>query len=115
MFKDLSLWIILSFLISCKLNQPNRLINLPPTRDTELNQKETIFTLGYMSGYDIWEFLREKPSQTDVIETFGLPDSVWLDDLQTTKFLYYFISDIQDYNTIEINVSTDSVSGFEWD
>ena len=68
-----------------------------------------------MSGYDIWEFLRVKPSQRDVLETFGLPDSVWLDDSQTSKFLYYFISDIQDYNIIEISTLTDSVSGFEWD
>ena len=35
--------------------------------------------------------------------------------LETTKFLYYFISDIQDFNTIEISAKTDSVSGFEWD
>ena len=71
--------------------------------------------MGYMSGYDIWEFLKEEPSQKEVLETFGFPDSVWLDDLQTTKFLYYFISDMQDYNTIEISTLTDSVSGFEWD
>lgn len=115
MIKDLIIYLILFLSISCKLDQPPKLIKLPPTKKTELSQKETIFTLGYMSGYDIWEFLREKPSQGDVIETFGLPDSVWLDDRQSTKFLYYFISDIQDYNTIEISTSTDSVSGFEWD
>lgn len=55
------------------------------------------------------------PSERDVIDTFGLPDSVWLDDLELTKFMYYFITEIQDYNIIEINAKTDSVSGFEWD
>ena len=78
-------------------------------------QEKTVYTMGYMSEYDIWEFLRANPSERDVIETFGLPDSVWLDDGQLTKFLYYFISEMQDYNTIEISAKTDSVSGFEWD
>ncbi len=55
------------------------------------------------------------PSEQDVIDTFGLPDSVWLDDLELTKFMYYFITEIQDYNIVEINAKTDSVSGFEWD
>tara|TARA_B100001250_G_scaffold354133_1_gene327844 strand:- start:163 stop:414 length:252 start_codon:yes stop_codon:yes gene_type:complete len=77
--------------------------------------EDTIFSRGYMSGYEIWEFLRTSPSENEVIETFGLPDSVWLDDLESTKFMYYFISEIQDYNTIEISTKTDSVAGFEWD
>ena len=89
---------------------------MPPTK-AALNGliEETIYSMGYMSDYDIWEFLKERPSEKEVLDTFGLPDSVWLDDLETTKFLYYFISDIQDFNTIEISAKTDSVSGFEWD
>lgn len=107
---------LLFFCISCKATLPPKLIKLPPTKTSiTAQQDETIYTMGYMSGYDIWEFLKEEPSQKDVLETFGLPDSVWLDDLKTTKFLYYFISDMQDYNTIEISTLTDSVSGFEWD
>ena len=77
--------------------------------------QETIYSKGYLSEYDIWEFLRTKPSEVEVLETFGLPDSVWLDDLESTKFIYYFVDMIQDYNTIEISTKTDSVSGFEWD
>lgn len=77
--------------------------------------QETIFSRGYMTEYDVWETLRQNPSEQEVIETFGLPDSVWLDEIKSTKFLYYFISEIQDYNTIEISTKTDSVSGFEWD
>ena len=77
--------------------------------------QETIFSRGYMTEYDVWETLRQNPSEQEVIETFGLPDSVWLDEIESTKFLYYFISEIQDYNTIEISTKTDSVSGFEWD
>ena len=89
---------------------------MPPVKDLKPNLfEETIYTLGYMSEYDIWEFLKDNPSQKDVLDTFGLPDSVWLNERQSTKFLYYFISDIQDYNTIEISAKTDSVSGFEWD
>jgi hypothetical protein len=89
---------------------------MPSTKKSnpELIQ-ETIFSRGYMTEYDVWETLRQNPSEQEVIETFGLPDSVWLDEIESTKFLYYFISEMQDYNTIEISTKTDSVSGFEWD
>ena len=50
-----------------------------------------------------------------MIETIWLPDSVWLSNNDSIKFLYYFIDQIQDYNLIEINSITDNVSGFEWD
>ena len=89
---------------------------MPPTKELRPDLiEETIYSKGYMSEYDIWEFLKENPSEKEVLDTFGFPDSVWVDDLETTKFLYYFISDIQDFNTIEISAKTDSVSGFEWD
>ena len=102
--------------ISCAAPHPPKPVVMPPTKQYSSDPvEETIFSRGYMSEYDIWEFLRENPSQKDVIETFGLPDSVWVDDRQSTKFLYYFNSEMQDYNTIEISAKTDSVSGFEWD
>ena len=91
-------------------------VALPPTKDSRPDLvQETVYSRGYLTGYDIWEFLREHPAETDVLETFGLPDSIWLDDEERTKFLYYFISEMQDYNIIEISTKTDSVSGFEWD
>ena len=91
-------------------------ITMPPIK-ASLNGpiEETIYSMGYMSDYDIWEFLNGKPAESEVIETFGFPDSVWLDDEQSTKFLYYYVSKIRDYNTIEISAKTDSVYGFEWD
>ena len=108
----LLLWIF----FSCAKVAPQKPVILPPTKTIMPDLVEdTIFSRGYMSGYDIWEFLRMNPSERDVIDTFGLPDSVWLDDLELTKFMYYFITEIQDYNIIEINAKTDSVSGFEWD
>ncbi len=101
---------------SCSKAPPPRPIIMPPTKTMRPDLiEDTIFSRGYMSGYEIWEFLRAHPSENEVIETFGLPDSVWLDDLESTKFMYYFISEIQDYNTIEISTETDSVEGFEWD
>tara|TARA_S200000501_G_scaffold54907_1_gene44946 strand:+ start:4818 stop:5330 length:513 start_codon:yes stop_codon:yes gene_type:complete len=94
----------------------HKFTDLPPTKTLRPDLiEETIFSRGYLSGYDIWEYLRQKPAQNDILETFGLPDSVWLDDSKSTKFLYYFISEMQDYNTIEISTHSDSVSGFEWD
>ncbi|MBH10508.1 MAG: hypothetical protein CMG74_09215 [Candidatus Marinimicrobia bacterium] len=91
-------------------------IVMPPTKKSRPDLvKETVYSRGYLSGYDIWEFLREDPAEQDVLETIGLPDSVWLDYEYRTKFLYYFISEMQDYNIIEISTKSDSVSGFEWD
>ena len=107
--------LFIGLFISCA-TQPPRPIVMPSTKNMITGPvEETIYTLGYMSEYDIWEFLKGSPSEKDVLETFGFPDSVWLDDEQSTKYLYYYISKIRDYNTIEVSVLTDSVSGFEWD
>ncbi len=113
---DIRLLFLSLAIISCSAPPPPKPIVMPPTKKSnpELVQ-ETLFSRGYMSGYEIWEFLRDGPSEGDVLDTFGLPDSIWLDDEGSTKFLYYFISEMQDYNTIEISTKSDSVSGFEWD
>jgi len=104
------------FICSCVFTPSPNPILIPPLKKSLGGEKQkTVYTLGYMSEYDIWEFLKENPSEKEVLDTFGFPDSVWVDDLETTKILYYFISDIQDFNTIEISAKTDSVSGFEWD
>ena len=107
---------LFTFVFSCVFSPPVKPTIMPPIKKTLSGKKqETLYTLGYMSEYDIWEFLKDSPTENEVLDTFGLPDSVWIDDAQITKFLYYFISDMQDYNTIEISAKTDSVSGFEWD
>ena len=107
---------LFTFFYSCSSISPPNLISTPPLKNSLGDEKqETIYTLGYMSEYDIWEFLKEKPTEKEVLETFGFPDSVWLDHLETTKFLYYYIIELQDFNTIEISAKTDSVIGFEWD
>jgi|TARA_B110000438_G_scaffold30528_2_gene29907 hypothetical protein len=110
------IYLIGLILYSCTAPPPPKPVIMPQTKKSGPEQiQETVYSMGYMSEYDIWEFLKESPAETDVIDTFGLPDSVWLDDGRSTKFLYYFISEMQDYNTIEISAVTDSVSGFEWD
>ena len=115
-FMILRLFLIVWVILSCFSSPPTKIIVMPPTKKMRPDLiEETIYSKGYMSEYDIWEFLRTKPSEVEVLETFGLPDSVWLDDLESTKFIYYFVDMIQDYNTIEISTKTDSVSGFEWD
>ena len=68
----LLLWIF----FSCAKVAPPKPVILPPTKTIRPDLVEdTIFSRGYMSGYDIWEFLRMNPSERDVIDTFGLPDS----------------------------------------
>ena len=108
---------LISLFFSCasEVKTP-KLYSLPPTKSSRPDLVEkTMFSLGLMTDYEIWEFLKENPSEKDVLDTFGFPDSVWLDDGESTKYLYYFISEMQDYNTIEISARSDSVSGFEWD
>jgi len=108
--------LLIGLLFSCATKPRPKQIVMPLTKEAlDVDQEETVYTLGYMSDYEIWEFLNERPSEKDVLNTFGLPDSVWLDDNRSTKYLYYYISKMRDYNTIEISASSDSVSGFEWD
>lgn len=115
LWMDIRPILALALLFSCSAPPPKPIV-MPPTKKGRPDLVQaTVYSLGYLSDYDIWETLRENPSEKDVLEIFGLPDSVWLDDVESTKFLYYFMSEMQDYNTIEINTKTDSVSGFEWD
>ena len=111
-------YLILIFLfLSCanEIKTPKP-ISLPPTKKNRPDLVEkTIFSMGLMTEYEVWAFLRTKPSEVSVIENLGLPDSVWLSNNDSIKFLYYFIDQIQDYNLIEINSITNNVSGFEWD
>ena len=109
---------IIFIIFSCStapVPSPKKIL-LPPTKATRPDLvKENVYSKGFLTAYDVWEFLRLNPSELDDIDTFGLPDSVWLDEKETTKFLYYYINQMKDYNIIEISAVTDSVSGFEWD
>ena len=104
-------------LITCapKITQSKKNV-LPNTKKNRPDLiKETLLSRGLLTEYDIWDFLREKPLRNDVIGLLGLPDSAWLNDSESISILYYFITNYQDYNTIEINSKTNRVIGFEWD
>ena len=101
-------------------NPNNKILKTPVTVPISKNEEaelasETIFTMGLMTDYEVWEFLRSNPNEKEVLETIGFPDSVWLSNDDSTKYLYYFIDKIQDFNLIEINSNSNNVSGFEWD
>jgi len=68
-----------------------------------------------LTQYDVWEFLKEEPKETEVFRILGLPDSVWVADFQKYKVLYYFIESLDDYNSVEIDNTSKKVNGFEWD
>ena len=68
-----------------------------------------------LTQYDVWEFLKEEPKETEVFRILGLPDSVWVTDSQKYKVLYYFIESLDDYNSVEIDITSKKVNGFEWD
>jgi len=50
-----------------------------------------------------------------VFDLLGLPDSVWISDNEKYKILYYYVEFLDDYNSVEININTLKVNGFEWD
>ena len=108
--------LLFGLLTSCAAPPPPKPVLMPPTKALASQpNEETIYTLGYMSDYEIWEFLRDKPSENVVLDNIGLPDSVWRSDNDSTKFLYYFVDKIKDYNIIEIDSYSNQVTGFEWD
>gem|GEM_PF-268405 len=90
----------------------------PPEKAASIPKSVEIpppFKAGLMNDYDVWEFLNVHPSKREVLNTLGQPDSVWVDDQQQIEILYYFIPRLQDYNSVELDMKTKSVTGFEWD
>lgn len=77
--------------------------------------RQNPFDHGLMNSYDVYLFLKNTPKEEAVVTTLGLPDSVWVDDAGRLKIYYYFLPDIRDYNSIEIDPQTGKVIGFEWD
>jgi len=64
---------------------------------------------------EVKEEVKEEPKETEVFEILGLPDSVWVADSQKYKVLYYFIESLDDYNSVEIDITSKKVNGFDWD
>lgn len=73
------------------------------------------YSWGWLTEYDVWEFLGAHPSEAEVLATLGAPDSVWVSADRELKVLYYYIPALSDYNSVEVNTGTGKVSGFEWD
>jgi len=93
-------------------------VPLPPTPTKNSHPTLDVsspLSRGMLTHYDVWEFLEEKPKETEVFEFLGLPDSVWVADSQKYKILYYFIESLNDYNSVEIDITSKKVDGFEWD
>ena len=75
----------------------------------------TALDKGYMNAFDVYTFLKKLPSEEEIIYTFGIPDSTWIDEQAHVKIWYYYIEEIRDYNSIELDPITGKVLGFEWD
>ncbi|MDP6339284.1 MAG: hypothetical protein QF842_03025 [Candidatus Marinimicrobia bacterium] len=98
--------------VSCTLPPPEP-FNPPPTK--QLTDGPNSLSEGLLTEYDIWEFLKENPSEAAVIEMLGAPDSVWASDEQPYYVMYYYRPNLQDYNSIELNTKSRRVTGYEWD
>ena len=106
--------IILFFLGSCRspvLKPENKRIIIEDSDPFKLDNVHD----SLRSAIVVWEILKKNPSEKDVLEVFGIPDSSWVDEYDEIKILYYYIPEYQDYNFIEINLKSGHVSGFEWD
>ena len=54
--------LLIGFFFSCAAPPQPKPIIMPPTKTSALQpNEETVDTLGYMSAYEIWEFLKENP------------------------------------------------------
>ena len=100
--------------ISC--SRPPVLVPETPTKITHptLNTASPL-SEGIINQYDVWQFLKHEPVESEVFDLLGLPDSVWISDNEKYKILYYYVEFLDDYNSVEINVNTMKVNGFEWD
>jgi len=97
-------------------SKPSPITPIPFTKKTAMTPlEETLLSAGLITDYEIWEFLRKNPQESDVLETLGYPDSIWIDENSDFRILYYFVPDIQDYNSVEVDQRTGLVLGFEWD
>ena len=101
-------------IISC--TKPRTLLSPTPTKlSHQTLDVSSPLSNGMLTQYDVWEFLKEKPKETEVLGILGLPDSVWVSDSQKYKVLYYFIESLDDFNSVEIDINSKKVNGFEWD
>ena len=108
--------LLFGLFFSCTAPLPPKPVIMPLTKNSDSGvQEKTVYTMGYMSEYDIWEFLKGNPKESEVIEMLGAPDSVWVSDEQPYYVLYYFRPALQDYNSIEFNKKFRKVTGYEWD
>ena len=106
------LFLISLFLFGCTPPNPEPFI--PPTLK-ESNLKNNFTNKELLTDYDIWEFLKDNPKESEVIKMFGSPDSVWVSDNQSYYILYYYQLTLQDYNFIELDTKSREVTGYEWD
>ncbi|MFH1853171.1 MAG: hypothetical protein ABIA75_12590 [Candidatus Neomarinimicrobiota bacterium] len=110
--------IILVLLLAACGPRPVPVPELPPDPVEEylkaLNQPDP-YQRWVMNEYDIWNFLKTEPAESEVLSTLGQPDSVFTDFDRTVRILYYYIPKLGDFNSVEIDPETGQVAGFEWD
>ena len=104
--------LFLLLISACVLPPPAPFITPPTKLSTD---GPNSLSEGLLTEYDIWEFLKENPKETDVIEMLGAPDSIWVSDEQPYYIMYYYRPILMDYNSIELNTKSRRVTGYEWD
>jgi len=113
--KWLSFTLLIVLFSGCSATQPREKIIIQTKRSNPELVQPTPFSEGQINDYDVFEFLQNKPDRTNIVSYIGLPDSVWINDEQSSMVWYYFIEDIKDYNAVEINIESSKATGFEWD
>ncbi|MFQ6611709.1 MAG: hypothetical protein ACE5D2_01240 [Fidelibacterota bacterium] len=108
---------LLVFVVACvPPPSPVEPFKPPPVKGNQVAPLEpSLLERDLLTEYDIWEFLKSKPDETEVLELLGYPDSVWVSDEEPYYVLYYYIPELKDYNAIVFNQQQRRVTGYEWD
>lgn len=106
--------ILLILVLSCVPPTPEPFVP-PPVKSPTAETGSSPLEQGLLTEYDIWEFLKENPTEQEVLTILGLPDSIWVSDEQPYYVLYFYRPQLKDYNSVELNMKDRKVTGYEWD
>ncbi len=106
---------LLLLLAACASPPPKPVPEKPAETPPRSSKPFIPLKAGLLTEYDIWEFLKASPNEKEVLNELGPPDSIWVAEDSTYQVWYYYRPEYQDYNSIEIELPSHRITGFEWD
>jgi len=106
---------LLLLFVACASPLPEPVPEKPVETTPSSSQPLIPLKAGLLTEYDVWEFLKTSPDEKAVLNELGPPDSIWVAEDSTYQVWYYYRPEYQDYNSIEIDLPSHRITGFEWD